>query len=82
MPRHMTDANSARLWECVEACIAAMMEATRLTGGALPYAVDLKTWGRHEPECLRPWGVAEVQEACDFLERMGIMEFPGRRSGA
>ena len=64
-----------RLFEVAEACLVAAVEIADYTGGPWPYPVELMG-SSLEPACLSPFTRSEVQEASEFLVRLGILERP------
>lgn len=64
-----------RLWQAAEAAISAALDVARYTGGPMPYPVDLMG-SPLQPDCLGEFTKWEIEQACEFLIRMGFMEFP------
>lgn len=63
--------DSDRLFEAVEACVSTAMEFSSTQGGPSPYPADLLD-SPQPPAQLRGFQKWEVQQACEFLIRMGI----------
>lgn len=70
-----------RLVEAAEASLKAAVENAEQTGGPWPYPVDLMGMPM-QPECLSPFTKWEIQEACQFLVRLGILESPRTKRAA
>ena len=62
-----------RLVEAAEASLKAAVENSEQTGGPWPYPADLMG-AAEQPECLCPFTKWEIEEACRFLVRLGILE--------
>lgn len=67
-----------RLCEAAEASLRAAVEVAEYTGGPWPYPLDL-LGGPLQPGYLGQFARWEVQEACEFLVRMGFLERPRRQ---
>jgi len=70
-----------RLFEAAEAALRAAEENAEFTGRAGAYPLDLMG-SPVQPECLTPFTRFEIEQACEFLVRMGAIESPGRRKAA
>jgi hypothetical protein len=70
-----------RLVEAAEAALKAAVENSEQTGGPWPYPVDLMG-SPMQPECLTQFTKFEIQEACQFLVRLGILESPSAKRRA
>ena len=68
-----------RLFEAVEAALHAAEENAEFTGGPAPYPLDLMG-SPVQPECLSPFTRFEIEQACEFLVRMGTIESPRRKA--
>ncbi len=68
-----------RLFEAVEAALHAVEENAEYTGGAGAYPLDLMG-SPVQPECLSPFTRFEIEQACEFLVRMGAIESPRRKA--
>jgi hypothetical protein len=64
-----------RLWEAAEASLRAAADVAEYTGGPAPYPADLMG-SPLQPDGLAPFTKFEVEEACAFLVRMGILMPP------
>lgn len=62
-----------RLIEASDAVLRAIDEVEQTTGGPCPHPVQLMG-AANQPKCLVEFTRHEVQEACDFLERLGVMK--------
>ena len=70
-----------RLIEAAEAAMAAMKENAEFTGGAGAYPLDL-LGSPVQPACLAPFTRYEIEQACEFLVRMGELDAPSRKRAA
>jgi hypothetical protein len=75
MHKYKQQIDPDRLWQAAEASISAALDVARYTGGPMPYPVDLMG-SPLQPDCLSEFTRHEIEEACEFLIRMGFMEFP------
>lgn len=62
-----------RLCEAAEAALHAAVEVAQHTGGRWPYPADLMG-GPMQPSCLAEFTRFEIDEACRFLVRLGMIE--------
>jgi hypothetical protein len=62
-----------RLCDAAEAAMKAVVEAA--TGGVWPYPVDLMG-APNQPECLCQFTRWEIEQASEFLVRLGMIEPP------
>ena len=69
-----------RLWEAAEAAMAAAKDVAEYTGGPAPYPLDLMG-SAMQPAVLRDFTRYEIEQACMFLVRMGVIEKPKAKSG-
>lgn len=70
-----------QLVEAAEAALMAAVESAADTGEAWPYPPDLM--GRpNQPACLAPFTKWEIQQASEFLVRLGFLEGPRTRRAA
>jgi len=67
-----------RLVEAAEAALWAATKVWKQRGGPRPYPADLMG-GPDQPECLRDFTRWEMEQASEFLVRLGMIEKPGRR---
>ena len=72
---HQETIDCERLWQAAEAAVQAALDVARYTGGPMPYPADLMG-SPLQPDCLADFTRWEIEQACDFLVRMGFMEFP------
>jgi len=70
-----------RLIEAAEAALHAAAENAEFTGGAGAYPLDL-LGSPVQPQCLAGFTRYEIEQACEFLVRMGEIEAPKRRKAA
>jgi len=75
MRAHEEQLEPERLWQAAEAAISAALDVARYTGGPMPYPVDLMG-SPLQPDCLAEFTRWEIEQGCEFLIRMGFMEFP------
>jgi hypothetical protein len=68
-----------RLCEAAKAALEAAADVAEYTGKAAPYPLDLMG---HElqPACLEPFTRWEIEQACEFLVRMGFLEAPSKKA--
>jgi hypothetical protein len=78
MAAHNENLDPLRLVEAAEASLQAAAECNQSTG-AWPYPADLMG-APEQPECLASFTKWEIQEACAFLVRLGILDRPRRRA--
>ena len=64
-----------RLVKAADASLKAAVEVAEYTGRASPYPPDLMG-SPLQPECLASFTKWEIQEACAFLVRLGILDRP------
>jgi len=69
-----------RLVEAAEAALAAARDVAQYTGGPQPYPLDLMGT-ELQPEILTNFTRYEIEQACDFLVRLGEIEHPGKHPG-
>jgi hypothetical protein len=62
-----------RLIEAAQAALEAAREVADYTGGPLPYPADLMGTAL-QPDSLAPYTLYEIQQASEFLVRMGWLE--------
>ena len=80
MSRERQRMNPTRLCDAAEAAMKALAEFGETRGGPWPNPVDLYL-SPHRPGCLDPYTRWEIEEATDFLARLGYLE-PRRARGA
>jgi hypothetical protein len=66
-----------RLLEAAAAALEAAKDVADYTGSNSPYPLDLMG-SPMQPACLAPFTRWEIEQACDFLVRMGFLERPKR----
>jgi hypothetical protein len=64
-----------RLHQAAEAALRAAEEVAAYTGGPLPYPLDLMG-GELQPEYLAEFTRWEIEQACAYLVRAGLIEQP------
>lgn len=69
-----------RLWEAAEAALLAAAEIANTTGH-LPYPPDLMG-SSMQPDFLAAFTRWEIQQASEFLVRMGMLDAPGTKRAA
>ncbi|MEX2219628.1 MAG: hypothetical protein WD749_12815 [Phycisphaerales bacterium] len=67
-----------RLLEAASAALDAARDVAEYTGGPAPYPLDLMG-SPMQPACLAPFTRWEIEQACEFLVRMGFVEAPSKR---
>jgi hypothetical protein len=75
MGRSPEQLSPERLCEAAEAALRAAVEVAEYTGGPWPYPVDLMG-GPLQPDYLGAFTRWEIEQACDFLVRLGMLERP------
>jgi hypothetical protein len=65
-----------RLLQAAEAALMAAEDVADHTGGPRPYPLDLMG-APLQPDCLSEFTRYEIQQACEFLVRLGELEPPG-----
>jgi hypothetical protein len=75
-PRGQIDPD--RLVQAAEAALMAAEDVAEYTGGPRPYPLDLMG-APLQPDCLSEYTHYEIQQACDFLVRLGELEPPRRK---
>lgn len=68
-----------RLLQAAEAALMAAEDVAEYTGGPRPYPLDLMG-APLQPDCLTEFTRDEIQEACEFLVRLGELEPPARKA--
>jgi hypothetical protein len=63
-----------RLWAATEAALEGAADVAAFTGGPIPYPADL-VGSAMQPECMRGFMKWEITAACEFLMRMGFLEW-------
>ena len=81
MAEYKDNLDPERLIEAAEASLLAAVEIAEDTGGPWPYPADLMG-SSNQPECLCPFTRWEIQEACHFLVRLGVLERPQTKRAA
>jgi hypothetical protein len=68
-----------RLCDAAKAALAAAADVAEYTGKPAPYPLELMG---HElqPACLAEFTRWEIEQACDFLVRMGFLEAPVKKA--
>jgi hypothetical protein len=77
MEQYREEIDPDRLLQAAEAAMAAAKEVAEYTGGPRPYPLDLMG-AELQPPCLAPFTRWEIEQACDFLVRLGEIEAPKR----
>ncbi len=75
MARQHEQLSPERLCDAAEAAMKAVVEAA--AGGAWPYPADLMG-SANQPECLCQFTRWEIEQASEFLVRLGMIEPPER----
>jgi hypothetical protein len=70
-----------RLLEAAAAALEAAKDVADYTGAPAPYPLDLMG-SAMQPACLAPFTRWEIEQACDFLVRMGFLEAPSDKRPA
>jgi hypothetical protein len=70
-----------RLLEAAEAALNAANENAEFTGGKMPYPADLMGTPV-QPDSLAPFTRWEIEQASEFLVRMGMIPAPARKNPA
>ena len=66
-----------RLLEAAAAAMEASRDVASYTGGPAPFPLDLMG-SPLQPSCLAPFTRFEIEQACDFLVKLGFLELPKR----
>lgn len=64
-----------RLHAAAQAALRAAQEVAAYTGGPMPYPLDLMG-SELQPDYLAEFTHWEIEQACDYLVRMGMIEQP------
>lgn len=67
--------DSERLLQAAEAAMRAADEIAEYTGGPRPYPADLMG-SELQPDYLAEFTKWEIEQACEFLVRMGMLDAP------
>jgi hypothetical protein len=67
-----------RLHLAAEAALRAAHEVAAYTGGPMPYPLDLMG-GELQPDYLAEFTRWEIEQACAYLVRMGLIEQPQKK---
>ena len=78
MARPNEQLSPERLCDAAEAALKAAVETAAQRGGTWPYPADLMG-AENQPECLCGYTRWEIEQACEFLVRLGMIEAPHRR---
>jgi hypothetical protein len=81
MAKYKDNLDPERLIEAAEASLLAAVETADDTGGLWLYPADLMG-SPVQPECLAPFTKWEIQQACQFLVRLGILDRPQTKHAA
>jgi len=73
MSTYREEIDPTRLCEAAEAALAAANEVAEYTGGPRPYPADLMG-SELQPPCLEPFTRWEIEQASEFLLRLGEIE--------
>jgi hypothetical protein len=68
-----------RLCDAASAALAAAVEVAGQSGGIWPYPLDLMG-ASNQPECLCAFTRYEIEQASEFLVRLGMIESPKSRA--
>ena len=79
MARQSEQLSPERLCEAAEAALRAAVEVAEYTGGPWPYPADLMG-SPLQPEFLSPFTRWEMEQASEFLVRLGMIEAPKRKA--
>jgi hypothetical protein len=74
MARQKEQIDPDRLMQAVDAALAAAADVAAFTGGPIPYPADLMG-SAMQPECLSDFTKFEIEQACEFLMRMGFLQW-------
>lgn len=80
MKPNRVEISPERLFQASEAVVLAATEVARRTNAPVPFPTEL-IGTPHEPQCLKGFARDEIQEACDFLVRLGILQKMPRSTG-
>lgn len=67
-----------RLHQAAAAAMRAAEEVAEYTGGPRPYPLDLMG-SEYQPDYLAEFTRWEIEQACEFLVRMGMIEQPQKQ---
>ncbi len=81
MSRHEEQIDPDRLVAAAEAALRAAVDVSEYTGGPWPYPADLMGTPL-QPEFLAEFTKWEMEQACDFLVRLGALDKPPSRKAA
>lgn len=81
MARREEHLDPDRLVAAAEAALRAAVDVAEYTGGPWPYPVDLMG-SALQPEFLGEFTKYEIEQACEFLIRLGAIEKPAPRKAA
>jgi hypothetical protein len=79
MKPNRVEISPERLFLAAEAIVLAATQIAKRTNGPSPYPTDL-IGTANEPECMRGLAREEIQEGCDFLVRLGILQRMPRKT--
>ncbi|MBC7833827.1 MAG: hypothetical protein H7Y88_01850 [Phycisphaerales bacterium] len=65
-----------RLCDAAEAALMAAVDIAEYTGNPWPYPADLMGTSM-QPACLESFTRSEIEQACRFLVRLGVLEARG-----
>lgn len=75
MARPNEQLSAERLCDAASAALAAAVEAAEHRGGVWPYPADLMG-APDQPACLSGFTRYEIEQASEFLVRLGMIESP------
>jgi hypothetical protein len=75
MARQNEQLSPERLCDAAEAALRAAVEVAAQHGGVWPYPADLMG-AENQPECLCQFTKYEIEQASEFLVRLGMIEPP------
>ncbi len=78
MKRNKDQLDPERLVEAAEAALAAARDVASYTGGPMPYPLDLMGTAL-QPDILSNFTRWEIEQACEFLVRLGEIPHPGTK---
>ena len=81
MSRQEGNIDADRLVAAAEAALRAAADVSEYTGGPWPYPADLMGTAL-QPDFLSEFTMWEIEQACDFLVRLGALEKRSPRKAA
>jgi len=77
MAEYIDEIDPQRLCDAAKAALEAAADVAEYTGKPAPYPADLMG-SALQPDCLAEYTKWEIEQACDFLVRMGMLESPSK----